>query len=157
MRRMSFVFASKTDEQINAIQNRALLPDGIYPFTVKKISQETSKTNNAMLKILIGVIDKDGQERNIIDYLVATDEMIFKLKHFCETIGFETEYTKGAFDPLKCLNRSGLVKVGTQKGGAKPDGSGYYPDKNSVKDYVKSEKKSVLEDDKPPFDDDIKF
>lgn len=155
----SFSFSPKSDAEIHAIQNRGLLADGIYAFTVKEVKQEVSKSNNAMLKVRIGVLESDGSERNIVDYLLATDQMIYKLKHFCDAIGFEAEYAKGAFDVTKAVNRSGQVKIGVQKGNAKEDGSGFYPDKNSVKDYVKAaeqvQKKAVEND--PTLNDDINF
>lgn len=139
----AFSFAPKTDAEIHAIQNRGLLPEGVYPFTVKEVAAQVSKSNNPMLKIRIGVVDKDGSERSIVDYLLGTEQMIYKLKHFCDTIGFEEEYAKGTFDPTKCLKRSGEVRIGVQKGNPKEDGSGFYPDKNVVKDYVKSAQSEV--------------
>jgi hypothetical protein len=148
-----FSFDSKTDEQIADIQNRKLLTDGIYPFIVKTYEPRISKTGNSMLEIMVGVLDSEGNERNIKDFLLATDTMIFKLKHFCEAIGMHKEYAAGRFDPAKCLGRTGKCVIGLQKGNEKPDGTGYYPDRNSIKDYVKAE----MVEDKPPFDDDIKF
>lgn len=155
---MSFSFIPKNDEEINAIQNIALLEQGIYSFVVKQIEQQISKANNSMLEIRIGVIDKDGGERNITDYLLATPQMIYKLKHFCEAIGMEDKYSEGSFEPTDFINRSGKVKIGIEKGAPKKDGSGFYRDKNNVIDYIKAEVKSKnvekIEDD---FDDDIKF
>jgi hypothetical protein len=158
---MSFSFLPRSDDEIHAIQNRALLSDGIYPFIVKAIESQVSKSNNSMLKLKIGVIDAKGEERNIIDYLLGTDQMIYKLKHFCESIGMEDKYAKGNFEPQDCINRSGKVKIGVQKGAPKPDGDGFYPDKNSVKDYVKGDvepkKAEKAEKAKDDFNDDIKF
>lgn len=155
---MSFSFPPLSDEQINEIQNRGLLADGIYPFTVKGVEQQSSKAGNPMLKVRIGVLAEGGDERNIFDYLVAAPEMVFKIKHFCETIGLEDKYLKGNFQPNDCINRSGKVKIGIQKGAAKPDGSGFYPDKNSVKDYIKPGEE-IAEKAKidPDLNDDIKF
>lgn len=156
---MSFSFAPKNDEEIHAIQNQGLLPEGVYPFQVKAVEQLVSKTGNSMLKIRLSVLEKDGSSRTIFDYLVATDQMIFKLKHFCEAIGLEDKYSKGCFEPQDCLERSGSAFISVQKGSAKPDGSGNYPDKNQVKDYVKANevakpKAAAVDKD---FDDDIKF
>lgn len=154
---MSFAFSPKTDAEINAIQNRALLPDGIYPFIVKDFEQKMSKSGNEMLQIRIGILDTDSSERNITDYLVATDQMMYKLKHFCDTIGFEKEYEKGLFEPAKCVGRSGKAIIGIQKGSAKQDGSGFYPDKNCIKDYVKGDEKKVDSKIDPDLNDDINF
>lgn len=153
-----FSFNPLSDEQIHAVQNRGLLEEGIYSFTVKAMEAQQSKSGNPMLKVRIGVLASEGDERNIIDYLLSSEQMMFKLKHFCESIGLEDNYLKGNLSPSDCINRSGKVRIGVQKGGAKEDGSGFFPDKNSVKDYVKVEAKAApVVDDKPPFDDDIKF
>lgn len=154
---MSFSFSPKSDSEIEAIQNRALLPDGMYPFVVKEYEQKISKSGNEMLQVRLAIMDKDGSQRNLTDYLVATDQMMFKLKHFCETIGFEKEYEKGNFEPSKCIGRSGKALIGIQKGSAKQDGTGSYPDKNSIKDYVKSEEKKSKVAIDPDLNDDIKF
>lgn len=151
-----FAFVPKTDSEINDIQNRGLLKDGVYPFIVKDIKATFSqKSGNEMLEVRLGIMDEQGHERNLRDYLMATETMIFKLKHFCETLGLEEDYAKGNINPFVCVGRSGKVIVATQKGQAKDDGTGYYPDKNSVRDYVKQEVLQKVE--KAPFDDDIKF
>lgn len=150
---MSFVFVPKSDTEIHEIQNRSLLPEGIYPFLVKDIVESTSSKGNAMLEILLSFIDTNGGERNIKDYLTATDQMIFKLKHFCDAIGLAEDYAKGSVITQKCIGRSGKASIGTQKGNAKPDGTGYYPDKNNVKDYIKTEnvQNSILPDLNDPI------
>lgn len=155
---MTFLFNPLSDDQINAFQNRALLPDGIYPFVVKAVEPQVSKSSIPMLKVKIVVVASDTDFRTIFDYLLTTEQMMFKLKHFCEAIGIEDKYNKGGFEPSDCIERSGKVKIGIQKGAAKDDGSGFYPDKNTVKDYMKSEEvnspKTKASDE---FNDDILF
>lgn len=154
---MTFLFNPLSDEQINAIQNRALLTDGIYPFVVKSVEEQCSKSGILMLKVRLAVVASEHDIRTIIDYLLATEQMMFKLKHFCETIGIADKYEKGGFEPSDCINRSGKVKIGIQKGAAKDDGSGFYPDKNTVKDYVKSDEISSPKAKSDEPDDDILF
>jgi hypothetical protein len=153
-----FSFNPLTDEQISAVQNRDLLQEGVYPFIVKSMEQQHSKSGNEMLKVRLAVMDPKGDERHIFDYLLATDQMMFKLKHFCESIGLAAKYAEGKFYPGDCIGLSGKVRIGIQKGMPKVDGSGAFPDKNSVKDYIKAEEVVV----KPAvaassFDDDINF
>lgn len=138
-----FSFNPLSDAEINSLQNRDLLPDGVYPFVVETIDTQNSKSGNLMLKVRIGVFKDMNDKRSIIDYLVPTDQMMFKLKHFCESIGLIKEYENGSFVISSCINRTGKVRIGVQKGSAKIDGTGFYPDKNSVKDYVKAEEKVV--------------
>lgn len=144
---MSFAFDPKTDAEIEALQNKGLLTEGSYPFQVKAIDQLISKSGNSMLKITLSVLEKDGSSRTIFDYLVALDSMMFKIKHFCEAIGLEESYKKGNFDPQDCIDRSGMALVSVQKGNPKPDGSGNFPDKNIIKDYVKSDKPAAAKVD----------
>lgn len=153
-----FSFNPKSDEEINAIQNRHLLPDGIYPFIVKEIEEYISSKGNPMLKVRLGVLDNEnGEERNILDYLLSTDQMIFKLKHFCEAIGLGKEYLAGKLDLEKCLNRSGECVINIQKGTAREDNT-LYPDKNSVRDYIVNDLPQEKPVDKNDFiNDDIKF
>ncbi len=149
-----FSFSPKTDAEIKALQNEGLLPEGVYRFTVKGVEQTVSKTDNSMLKLRLAVYEEKGSSRTIVDYLVATDKMMFKLKHFCEAIGLEDKYAKGTFNPQDCVDRQGLALVSIQKGSAKPDGTGNYPDKNQIKDYVPANEKAAP----AKFaDDDIKF
>jgi hypothetical protein len=150
---MSFSFKPMTNEEIKAIQNRDLLPEGTYSFTVKSTESQKSSSGNAMLKIRICILDNNRNDYNIFDYLVATDKMMFKLKHFCESVDLKEEYNKGTLYPNDCNGRSGKVIIGIQKGKAKDDGTGFYPDKNCVKDYIGL---SMAEVDLS-FNDDITF
>lgn len=152
-----FTFVPKTEEEINELSGYVLLPEGTYPFYVKEITSKVSQALNPMLEVKLCIPDNNG-ERVVIDFLLPTDRMIFKLKHFCEAIGMEAEYAHGSFDYRKCVNRGGKVKIVVQKGKLKPDNSGYYPDKNAVKDYVplvKTDEKSVAASQE--FNDDIIF
>lgn len=155
-----FSFSPKTDEEINALKNEMernkLLPDGVYPFVVKEITAQISQAGNSMLKVIIS-ITKDHAEHLITDYILATDQMIYKLKHFCETLGLEKEYLQGSFAFLECHGNKGYAKIGTKKGDPRPDGT-FFRDKNIVKDYVKLEtlqQKTVVAE--MPFDDTIPF
>jgi hypothetical protein len=147
----SFQFTPKTDAELEALKNSHLLADGIYNFTVREVEQKISQTGNPMLKVTLGVTDSDNI-RTIVDYLVSTEKMMFKLKHFCEALGLEKEYLAGSFDPDQCLDLTGSVHVSVQKGNLRPDGTGFYPDKNIARDYLKPIKSVTAE-----FNDDIKF
>ena len=153
-----FSFNPLSDEKINELQNRALLIDGIYSFVVRGVEQQQSqKTGSPMLKVTLGVTTYDNNVHFIIGYITTSERMMFKLKHFCETLGLEDKYTAGSFKSSDCINLPGKVKITTQKGTPKPDGSGFYPDKNAVKDYVTLDlaKPAPLVD--PKFNDDVPF
>ncbi len=154
---MLFSFEPLNDEEIQNIKNEFLLKEGIYSFQVKDVLHRVSQAGNPMLEIKLGVFDEKGHERTITDYLVSTPKMTFKIKHFCETLNLDQEYAKGSFNTEKCIGHHGKVLIGIQKGNAKEDGSGYYADKNNVKDYIKQEEvKDKIAFD-PRLNDDIKF
>lgn len=135
---MTFNFDPMTDEEINAHQNRALLAKGVYPFKVTAAEYGLSEAGNKMMKLKLTIFEADGSQRNIFDNLIAIKSMMFKTKHFCDTTGLSEKYAMGDFSISDCLNRSGMVEIVIQKGNVKKDGSGFYPDKNVVRDYVKA-------------------
>lgn len=149
-----FSFNPKTDEQIAAENNYALLQSGIYPFIVKEVTAKTSKTGNPMLELKLGILTPQGAEVFVKDFLLA-DSMAFKLKHFCEAIGMVNEYEQGKLDPRALVGKAGKVNLTIQKGKEKPDGSGFYNDKNAVKDYMKPTMPGQASD--PAFNDKIPF
>lgn len=153
-----FAFTPKSEEEINALKSN-LLAEGSYPFLVKDVTQKVSAAGNPMLELKLAVYDQNKAEHLITDYLVSTDKMAYKLRHFCEAIGLINEYAKGCFNPTQCIMRRGYLQVIIQKGKPKPDGSGYYPDRNAIKDYNKPDH---LDQKKPVaanhlIDDDIPF
>ncbi|MFA6080749.1 MAG: hypothetical protein WC753_04735 [Candidatus Gracilibacteria bacterium] len=157
----AFSFTPLSDDELARIENEknGLLPIGTYKFQVKEVTREISKTSqNAMLKIRLSVKAENGDIANVTDYLVNTPKMLFKLKHFLESINMPHLYTQGNFDPQVLVNKVGYANIGIQKGNPKDDGSGNFPDKNNVKDYVKSIEAVVKPVAKPvPVFDDIPF
>lgn len=143
---MSFLFTPLSDEQIRKLQNPGLIAEGIYSFIVREAEQTHSKTGSQMLKLRLGVFDANKAEHSILDWLVITDQMMFKLKSFCEAVGLLDKYEAGIIGAVDCLNRQGRVKIGVQKGNPKDDGSGFFPDKNTVKAYLKPDGKETFVD-----------
>jgi|ERR1044071_770516 hypothetical protein len=140
-------FQPKTEEEL---QHMGLIDAGVYPFQVMEAVDKKSKSGNDMIEIKIKIWDSEGRERQCFDYLL--ESMAFKLRHFCETTGLIDKYNLGQIQSSDCIGKSGNVELIIQQGKQKPEG-GYYPDKNSVKDYIKSGKKEV----ENSFSDDIPF
>jgi hypothetical protein len=141
-------FTPKSEEEV-----LNLLKPGVYDFQVKTAENSTSKKGNAMIKLTVVVWDKEGNEHYITDYLMAS--LMFKLKHFCDTVGLEEKYNQGQFTAEDCLNKSGKCKI-------RIDEAGEYPAKNSIQDYIKScDKTTVIPltqaKDDGFFDDNIPF
>lgn len=154
---MSFCFNPLSDAELNELQNRDLLPDGNYAFIVRNAETQTSGKGNPMLKVTLGILATPHNEYPLSDYLMASEKMIFKLKHFCETLGLDAQYNQGNLRPEDCIGKMGKCKIGRQKGSQKKDLSGYFPDKNCVKDYIKNIDQVTSAKVDPNFNDDITF
>lgn len=154
---MSFSFPPMTEEEIKALN---MVEEGIYDFEVVKSTQKTSKSGNQMIEMQLMIWDKEGKEHVVFDYLVSIKSMMYKIKHFCDTVGLEKEYQRGNFDVTQCEGRRGKAHIVIQSGQPNPAG-GMYADKNAVKDYVMTDKGAVKHDSAKnedyQFSDDIPF
>jgi hypothetical protein len=131
-------FKPYTDQELEALGNESLLLKGTYDFEVLSIEEKISRSMNEMLivKIKVGIAN---DTRVIRDYLVFTDKMAWKFKHFCESIGLVKAYGLGCLDIQECVHGTGLCIIDVQEGAAKLDGSGTYPARNVVADYLKKD------------------
>lgn len=110
--------------------NASLMPNGEYDFEVVAVSDKPSKEGNDMITLKLNVYDSDGNGRIIFDYLTAA--MGYKLRHAADSCGLLSIYESGSLVASGFENRSGKVKIKTQKGNKD------YPNpKNVVEDYVK--------------------
>ena len=148
-----FTFTPRTDEQIEALANKDLLPKGQYEFKVLNIEKRVSGSGNDMLAIKLLIV-QGNDSRTLMDYIVMTDKWAFKLKHFCESVGFHKVYEKGEANLISFEGQGGTLKLDIQKGTPKQDGSGNYADKNVVTDYVPN---ALAKEIKDIFNDEIPF
>lgn len=124
-------FTPKSDEQLDQESSaRGPFKPGEYDFEVKTAVDDTSKAGNEMISLEIKVYNDLGEVRTVKDWLVSSPGMMYKIKHFTDSVGLHNEYEAGTFDAYDCLNRTGKVKLKVEKG------VGTYPDKNTVADYM---------------------
>lgn len=157
------MFTPKTNEEIEA--EKALLQPGEYKFVVESADERISKNGNPMIKLKLKVKSSEGVTYTLFDYLLTSDKMIWKLKHFCEAAGLENKYNEGAIRDSDCVGREGEIKTEIEE-------SEGFPPKSSVVDYLINEKnESAIEKNKKlneeaskekpfsseDFDDDIPF
>lgn len=128
----------KTEEEI---ANSLLLPEAIYDFEVQTAIEKPSKNGNDMIEVRLNIYQEGEKVACITDYLL--EAMAFKLRHFCDTTGTLADYNEGNLQSDRMVGLSGKVLLIIKK-----DAAGQYPDKNSVKDYIK---KTVKPDDNCPF------
>lgn len=166
-----FEFTPYTEEEVQDMARPALLEKGEGSFEViGAIGEEnggqlkSKSSGNPMLKLSLKVWDSKGNQGFIDDYLVFSTKVMYKIKHFWDSVGKPDVFKAGKFTAQDCLGLSGKLKIDIQKGQKKPEEkwSGYepefYPDKNSVKDYMPSipgEAKISGESEEKFHDDDV--
>lgn len=127
-----------------------LFKKGTYEAVVKGAKERTSQKGNAMLELLVEVYGPDGKRRSVYDYLVNTDDMAWKTRHFCEAAG--QDYERGEIDPASVIDSSVRVVLDIE-----PAKNGYKA-KNKINDYLPLDKSGPRGPE--PFeasDDDVPF
>lgn len=143
-------FSPKSQEEL---AHANLMSEGVYPFEIIEAEDKKSKSGNDMIQLKLKVWDKNGHERVIYDYLL--EALHFKLRHFAESTGLLQKYEGGEFTSSDCLGKSGNAHIIIQKGRENAEG-GFYPDKNSVKDYkMEIKNNDYAKKDEKPFVDDV--
>lgn len=141
-------FIPKSDEQLEKEERERMLWDkGVYSFEILEsvtFGQNTisaadtkSKKGNDMIVLPVKLFHDDGRETVVIDYI--TESLAFKLKHLCQVAGYAERYEAGEVHAVDLIGKCGKADIGVSKGKKKDDGSGFYPDKNSILDYVVEE------------------
>ena len=159
---MSLYKALNEEEVMKARFN--LLDDGEYDAVVKISTRCMSRSNNVMADMILSVFDKRGNSHDIRDFLVFTEKMLWKIKHFCDSSGQAQLYADDKFTPEEAGNQHVRVIVKTQKGNiipsdrlnGKPEGS-VYPDKNIIEDYVPCKSSVIGKPEDKFINDDVLF
>lgn len=133
-------FAPKSEKEIN---EENLIPAGTYPFETMEAEAKKSKAGNDMIELTQRVFLPDGRERSVKDWLLASPA--YKLFHYCSYSGLATQYEQGTLTSADCIGRTGYLKVIIQA-----DKLGQYPDRNSVRDYVRPDMKPAALSTKKP-------
>lgn len=120
-------FEPKTEQEV---QEANLLEPGVYDFEVMEAEEGTSKAGNDMVTLKLRLESPDGRSVTALDWLVATDGMAYKTRHFAETTGQLSDYERGELLAHKMVGRTGSAKVGIAPA------KGEYRAKNSINDYV---------------------
>ena len=146
------LFQPKTSEDI--LNGNSLIEPGIYDFKVVSAKEKISKKGKEMIELQIKIIDKKGNERTIFDYLMA--EMPDKLWEFSICTGLMDRYNCGEMHSFNCLQKSGTLNLIIEKGKQNSMGD-FYPDRNTVKNYIFDKQKIEFKIKRNPLDDDIPF
>lgn len=127
-------FKAQTEKEIAEAN---LIPAGIYPFRVIDAKESKSKKGNDMIEMELQLFMPDNRARSLTVYLMQA--MPAQLFHFCSLCGLQDEYETGSLSSEHCVDKTGYVSVGIQKGKPKDDSpTENWPDRNNVKDFVKA-------------------
>jgi hypothetical protein len=119
-------FEPKSAKEIGTLE---LIRQGIYGFSISEALDKQSKAGNEMIELKLRIIDRNGHEKLITDYLVAA--RAGKLRNAAEACGILAKYESGSLTAADFIGCSGRVRVGIQR-----DRSGGFQDRNVVVDYV---------------------
>jgi hypothetical protein len=107
-----FEYDALNDEEIEKLQ--AILAPGQYKFEVIKAEKAISSANNPMIVLSLKVWDHEGNVHNIRDWLTSSPKMIFKVKHFWESVGEPDRY-KGKNYVQDFVGKCGDVAINNGK------------------------------------------
>lgn len=130
---------------------------GLYDFEVLEAKERTSKAGNDMIETNVKLYDSEGHNFRLFDYLVSSEGMAYKVRHFASATGLLPAYEKGDLIADDCVGKTGRCQIGIQPA---KDG---YPAKNIIQDYVPMKAGAPLiasmsaKDVAKELDDDIPF
>jgi hypothetical protein len=105
----------------------ALWPKGIYAFKIIGAEQKVSSGGNDMFELRVEVRRRDGATRILRDYILP--KRAEKFMHAAAACELREEYESGSLEAEDFLDRTGKLKLGTEK-------SRDFPDRNVVLDYL---------------------
>ena len=112
------------------VRQFSMLAPGIYDFEVLEATEKVSSAGNDMIELKLSILGENDRTHIVFDYLVNTDEMAYKLRHFAASIGLLAEYEAGNLPTDRMESRAGKARIVIQPA------KGQYDEKNTVRDYI---------------------
>lgn len=135
---LSFDYTPRAEEEIQKMRNQEkkfeLLVKGLYPLEVVNQKLGVSKSGNTVIYLQLKH-ESNGKKYMVFDNLVATENMLWKTKHFCDSGGLQKEYEAKLFNNVLCDGRVVWAQVDIQEAGNDKNGK-WWDAKNIVTDYV---------------------
>lgn len=111
-------------------------PRGLYDFEVLTAIDKVSGAGNDMVELELRVYNTEGKERTVKDWLVSSEGMAYKLRHFASATGMLPQYERGELKSSEMPGKTGRCQLGIEAGKQVPGTNDKYPDKNKVQDYA---------------------
>lgn len=124
---MQFTPITEADEK--GAREFTLLPDGDYDFEVLTAEEKYSAKGDCYIWLKLGVWDVAGRQQWVFASLLSIDSMLWKLRHFAQSVGIEKDYESGNINPINLIKLTGKCKIHSKK-----DLKGVL--RNDVKDYI---------------------
>lgn len=133
-------FSAKDDNTVSY----ELLPEGDYDFEVEDAICQASKRGGYQWKVTLRIDPLDKPSRKVWEYFPETEKMKWKFSAFMKCIGLIPVNSEEEFDTE--LMKDSIGEIGKCHLGIQP-AEGAYPEKNTVKTFLKPEKDAALQKD----------
>lgn len=145
-------FSAKDDNNVSY----AVLPEGDYEFDVEEAVIQTSKRGGYQWKVTLRIDPTDGQpSRKVWEYFPETEKMQWKFAAFLKCIGLIPVNSEEEFDTE--LMKDAVGEIGKCHLVIQP-AEGPYPEKNTVKTFLRPETATLKRDPKVQItSDDLPF
>jgi hypothetical protein len=119
----------RTEIEAQKVSHRALLHAGWHDGRITVAVEKLSKRNTPMIELEIIVLDADGNERTLRDWLTDAGLGALKLRHAAEAVGAMPQYQAGELSQAEFPGHDVRVKISVEKRRG-------YPDANRIDDYA---------------------
>jgi hypothetical protein len=111
------------------LSRQKLLPAGWHDGRILEACEKPSRQGRDMIELLVGVIDADGIERQLRDWLTDSTLGAAKLRHACEAVGALVRYEAGEIGQADFPGHACRVRISIEKKRG-------YSDRNMIEDYA---------------------
>jgi hypothetical protein len=119
----------RTEIEAQKVSHRALLHVGWRDGRITEAVEKPSKRGNDMIQLTVIVLDEDGNERTLPDWLLDSGPGALKLRHAAEAVGAMPQYEAGELTQAQFPAHDVRVKISVEKRRG-------YPDANRIDDYA---------------------
>jgi len=119
----------RSEADAQKVSRRALLLAGWHDARIAEATEKPSKRGNDMIELGVIVLDADGNERTLRDWLTDSSLGALKLRHAAEAVGALARYEAGEIGQADFPGHDVRVLVAIEKRRG-------YPDANKIDDYA---------------------
>jgi hypothetical protein len=118
-----------SEAEAQNLSRRKLLSAGWHDARILESCEKPTRQGRDMIELLVGVIDADGIERQLRDWLTDSTLGAAKLRHACEAVGALARYEAGEIGQADFPGHTCRVRISIDKKKG-------YPERNMIDDYA---------------------